>query len=180
MSVTAVLPVPQCFAERREAVFAPVDGQSPLVRIVASLSSVGDVVVGVSAPLVEPVSHVLAAQGFSSVRVMTADAPGGRAQCIAAGLRGLAHGPHGPVLLHDMAWPLIASSLVDRVVAALRGGAVAVLPTCPVTDSIKAVDTRGAVTATVDRAPLRTVQYPRGFDAAALAQLMSGASDGFD
>ncbi|PRC53609.1 4-diphosphocytidyl-2C-methyl-D-erythritol kinase, partial [Mycobacterium sp. ITM-2017-0098] len=38
----------------------------------------------------------------------------------------------------------------------------------------------GAVTATVDRAPLRTVQYPRGFDAAVLARLISGAPEAFD
>ncbi|PRC47091.1 4-diphosphocytidyl-2C-methyl-D-erythritol kinase, partial [Mycobacterium sp. ITM-2017-0098] len=180
MSVTAILPVPQCFISRRDAVFAPVAGQSPLVRIVRTLQSAGDVVVCAAEPLIDDMRTVLAAQNLSSVRVETAAAPGGRAQCIAAGLQALADRPKGPVLLHDIAWPLVAPALLVRVVAALRDGAGAVLPTCPVTDSIKAVDTGGAVTATVDRAPLRTVQYPRGFDAAVLARLISGAPEAFD
>jgi 2-C-methyl-D-erythritol 4-phosphate cytidylyltransferase len=180
VSVTAILPVPECFAERRDAVFAPVAGQSPLVRIVRTLTTVGDVVVGAAGSLAEQVDSLLAAQDFSSVRVVAAEAPGGRAQCIDAGLRELADRPRHKVLLHDLAWPLIAPALVEQVVATLRGGAVAVFPICAVTDSIKAVDAGGAVTATVDRTPLRTVQYPRGFDADVLEQLMSGAPAPFD
>jgi 2-C-methyl-D-erythritol 4-phosphate cytidylyltransferase len=104
-----------------------------------------------------------------------------RAQCIAVGLRPCADGPHERVLLHDIAWPLVDPATVERVLTALRGGAAVALPFCPVTDSIKAIDARGSVTATVDRAPLRTVQYPRGFDAAMLTHLISGsAADAFD
>jgi 2-C-methyl-D-erythritol 4-phosphate cytidylyltransferase len=181
VDVTAILPVPETFVQRRDAVLAPVGGQSPLARIVAMLTSVADVVVCAAEPFVDELRNVLAAQDIPSVRVVAADAPGMRSQCIAVGLRACADGPHGRVLLHDIAWPLVDPATLERVVTALRDGATAALPFCPVTDSIKAVDARGAVTATVDRAPLRTVQYPRGFDAAVLAHLISGsAPDAFD
>ena len=48
-----------------------------------------------------------------------------------------------------------------------------VAPTLPVTDTVKTVDEQGAVLSTVDRSTLRTVQYPRGFTAAALWRLVS-------
>jgi 2-C-methyl-D-erythritol 4-phosphate cytidylyltransferase len=181
VDVTALLPVPEFFAPRRDAVLVPVAGQSPLLRIVATLVSVGDVVVCAAEPLVDELRNVLAGQDLPSVRVVGAEAPGSRAQCISAGLRACADESRPHVLLHDIRWPLVDPATLERVVAALRDGATAALPFCPVTDSIKAVDANGAVTATVDRAPLRTVQYPRGFDAAVLAHLIScGAQDTFD
>ena len=64
-----------------------------------------------------------------------------------------------------------------RVVAALGAGARVVVPTRAVTDSVKAVDEHGVVTATLDRSLLRSAQYPRGFDTATLAELV-GAADG--
>jgi len=55
------------------------------------------------------------------------------------------------------------------------------MPVLAVTDSVKAVDARGAVTGTLDRSTLRTVQYPRGFAADQLSQLLAGrTSDEFD
>jgi 2-C-methyl-D-erythritol 4-phosphate cytidylyltransferase len=47
------------------------------------------------------------------------------------------------------------------------------MPARPVTDSIKAVEADGIVTATLDRSSLRTVQYPRGFAAEVLALLVN-------
>jgi 2-C-methyl-D-erythritol 4-phosphate cytidylyltransferase len=176
VDVTAILPVPGSFVQRRDAVLEPVAGQSPLVRIVRTLACVGDVLVCAAEPLVGEIRDVLAAEDLPSVRLVSAEQPGDRVQCIAAGLRACAEVPRARVLLHDIAWPLVEPAMLERVVAALSDGAVAVLPLCPVTDSIKAVDPRGAVTATVNRAPLRTVQYPRGFDAAVLARLISGSA----
>ena len=66
------------------------------------------------------------------------------------------------------------------MLSAGHGGADAVLPIRPVTDSVKAVDARGAVTATLDRSPLRTVQFPRGFDAAVLERLLADGAADFD
>jgi 2-C-methyl-D-erythritol 4-phosphate cytidylyltransferase len=175
VTVPALLPLPGSFAQRRDAVFMPVAGASPLVRIVGGLADAGEVVVAAAAPLAGDVRDALAGQRFPDVRVVVADSPGTRAQCIAAGLAEL---PAGPVLLHDVAWPLFAETTVDAVVAAVRDGAAVVWPTRPVTDSVKAVDDRGAVTATLDRSALRTVQYPRGFDSAVLNRLLDGDADG--
>jgi 2-C-methyl-D-erythritol 4-phosphate cytidylyltransferase len=169
--VTAILPVPTTLVSRREAVFSPVAGQSPLTRIVRSLAPVADVIVAAAAPLVDEVKTSLAQQGLSGTQVCVADDPGTRTNCIAAALR--VPGVADQVLLHDIAWPLVSPVTMARVMGALGDGAAAVLPVCPVTDSIKAVDSNGAVTATVERTPLRTVQYPRGFAAAVLTRLVT-------
>ncbi|ABM14907.1 MULTISPECIES: IspD/TarI family cytidylyltransferase [Mycolicibacterium] len=179
MTVTAILPVPESYVQRREAVFAPVAGESPLVRIVRALAAVGDVVVAAAQSLADEVRETLAAQALPAVRTVGARSPGARADCIAAGLAALGDGD-GPVLLHDLTWPLIADATLDAVLSAVHGGADAVLPIRPVTDSVKAVDARGAVTATLDRSPLRTVQFPRGFDAAVLERLLADGAADFD
>jgi 2-C-methyl-D-erythritol 4-phosphate cytidylyltransferase len=55
------------------------------------------------------------------------------------------------------------------------------MPALPLTDSVKAVDAVGSVTATLDRSTLQTVQYPRGFTTELLSQLLAhSASDDFD
>ncbi|MCZ2825319.1 MULTISPECIES: 2-C-methyl-D-erythritol 4-phosphate cytidylyltransferase [unclassified Modestobacter] len=72
------------------------------------------------------------------------------------------------VLVHDAARPLTPSDVVARVLAALAGGARAVVPVLPVVDTTVVVDADGVVTADVPRAPLRRVQTPQGFDRATL------------
>ncbi|MBB2991797.1 2-C-methyl-D-erythritol 4-phosphate cytidylyltransferase [Mycolicibacterium iranicum] len=175
MTVTAILPVPAEFLQRREAVFTSVAGRSTLARIVEALQTRGDVVVAAADPLARDVGEDLRAHGFAEVPVVIADAPGGRAHCLVAGLRAVA--PTETVLVHDLAWPLIAPGVLGRVVAALQDGAEVALPVCPVTDSIKVVDDAGRVTATVDRSPLRTVQFPRGFTAAAMSRVLAAAAE---
>ncbi len=72
------------------------------------------------------------------------------------------------VLVHDVARPFVPVAVVDRVLAALAEGVDAVIPTRPVTDTIKQVDEDGAVVATLDRSELRVVQTPQGFRRAVL------------
>lgn len=67
------------------------------------------------------------------------------------------------VLVHDAARALVPVEVVARVVAALAGGAPAVVPVLPVADTVKRVDGDGRVCATVPRADLRAVQTPQGF-----------------
>lgn len=71
------------------------------------------------------------------------------------------------VLVHDAARALTPPAVFLRVAAAVEAGATAVIPVLPVVDTVKAV-ADGVVTATPDRAALRAVQTPQGFDAAAL------------
>lgn len=83
------------------------------------------------------------------------------------------------VLVHDAARPLVPAEVVDRVAAAVRAGAPAVIPTLGVVDTIKEVDADGVVQATLDRSRLRAVQTPQGF-ARDVLQTAHAASDGGD
>lgn len=85
------------------------------------------------------------------------------------------------VLVHDAARCLVPAQVVEAVVAALRAGAVAVVPVLPVPDTVKEVDASGAVVRTVPRADLRAVQTPQGFARSVLERAHrdgpSGATD---
>ncbi|MCB5908302.1 2-C-methyl-D-erythritol 4-phosphate cytidylyltransferase [Streptomyces pinistramenti] len=73
------------------------------------------------------------------------------------------------VLVHDAARPLVPVDTVDAVIAAVRAGAPAVVPALPLADTVKQVEPRSPgepepVTGTPERALLRAVQTPQGFD----------------
>lgn len=78
-----------------------------------------------------------------------------------------------PVLVHDAARPAASVELMVRVVAAVRAG-TGVVPLVPVTDSLKTVDTSGAVTGTVDRDAVQAAQTPQG---ATLTQLRAAMEE---
>lgn len=81
------------------------------------------------------------------------------------------------VLVHDAARCLTPVEVVERVVAALRSGAPAVVPVLPVADTVKQVaDDR--VVRTVDRAALVSVQTPQGFLRALLEQAHADGAAG--
>ncbi|MDP9102080.1 MAG: 2-C-methyl-D-erythritol 4-phosphate cytidylyltransferase [Actinomycetota bacterium] len=66
------------------------------------------------------------------------------------------------VLVHDAARCLTPPDVVERVVAALRAGAEAVVPVVPLADTVKRV-ADGRVAETLDRSALRAAQTPQGF-----------------
>ncbi len=82
------------------------------------------------------------------------------------------------VLVHDAARALTPPSLISRVVAEVRSGRRAVVPALPVADTIKAVDSDGAVTGTPDRSHLRAIQTPQGFRADVLIRAYEAAAEG--
>ena len=174
--LAAIVPLPATFADN--AAFAPLAGEPPLARVAGTM--LGAAVVAVAEPHIDAVRESLAAHGLSDVGVAVAEDPGSRAQCLAAGLQFLKDAPRH-VLIHDLRRPLAPASLRDRVISALQAGSPVVMPVLAVTDSVKAVDARGFLTGTLDRSTLRTVQYPRGFAADQLSQLLAGrTSDEFD
>jgi 2-C-methyl-D-erythritol 4-phosphate cytidylyltransferase len=67
------------------------------------------------------------------------------------------------ILVHDAARPAASPALFRAVIEAVRGGAEAVVPGVPVTDTLRR---RGG--GTVDRDELVAVQTPQGFAAGAL------------
>jgi 2-C-methyl-D-erythritol 4-phosphate cytidylyltransferase len=88
-----------------------------------------------------------------------------RQESVRQGLEALAIGPEPPevVLIHDAVRPLVPAGTVERVVEAVRAGAVAVTPVLPMVDSLRRVAGDGS-NAIVDRGPLRRIQTPQGFD----------------
>lgn len=81
------------------------------------------------------------------------------------------------VLVHDAARPLTPVAQIQRVVAALRDGLRAVIPVLPVIDTIKAVDANGVVLGTPERAGLRAVQTPQGFETELLRRAYDRAAN---
>jgi 2-C-methyl-D-erythritol 4-phosphate cytidylyltransferase len=176
--LAAILPLPETFADNADAVFAPLAGEAPLVRVARTM--LGAAVIAAAEPLIDAVRETLAAHGLSAVGVAVAEGPGSRAQCLAAGLQYLKDQPRH-VLIHDVRRPLAPASLGDRVIGVLQGGSPVVVPVLAVTDSVKAVDASGSVTGSLDRSTLQAVQYPRGFAADHLARLLAGCTtDEFD
>ncbi|WP_407320760.1 2-C-methyl-D-erythritol 4-phosphate cytidylyltransferase [Isoptericola halotolerans] len=126
-------------------------------------------------------AEMRAAVGPLDVDVRVVDGGATRQASVAAGLA-LAGPDVDVVLVHDAARPFAPPALVERVVAAVRGGHRAVVPGLPVTDTIKRVlpaspggdatpDGRPAgepvverVVDTPDRGVLRAVQTPQGFE----------------
>jgi 2-C-methyl-D-erythritol 4-phosphate cytidylyltransferase len=105
------------------------------------------------------------------VPVTVVEGAASRQASVAAGLAALP--PEvDVVLVHDAARALASPDLVRAVERAVRSGHRAVVPGLPVADTIKqvgpVVDGAAPVVATVDRAGMRAVQTPQGFDRALL------------
>lgn len=107
--------------------------------------------------VVAPASEVPALQAALAVTVV----PGGatRDESVRAGLAAV---DASHVLVHDAARPFTPPEVYERVIAALRDGATAVVPGLPVADTIKRVHD-GVVQQTLDRSELVAVQTPQGF-----------------
>ncbi|MCI6206091.1 MAG: 2-C-methyl-D-erythritol 4-phosphate cytidylyltransferase [Corynebacterium glucuronolyticum] len=89
-----------------------------------------------------------------------------RFDSVAQGLKAIPDAD-GVVLIHDAARALTPPGLFARVTRSVLEGNEAVIPTVPVTDTIKVVENH-AVIDTPDRSTLRAVQTPQGFNLAAL------------
>jgi 2-C-methyl-D-erythritol 4-phosphate cytidylyltransferase/2-C-methyl-D-erythritol 2,4-cyclodiphosphate synthase len=78
-----------------------------------------------------------------------------------------------PVLVHDAARPAATVELMVRVVAGIRAG-TGVVPLVPLADSLKTVDSGGAVSGMVDRDTVHAAQTPQG---ATLRQLRAAMEE---
>ena len=149
------------------------------VRALASARAVDLVVVAAPEDGVDDVTALLAEHGLLD------SAPGRAGALVVAGgdtrQESVARALHSlpddvdVVLVHDAARPLVPVSLVDAVAATVRGGADAVVPGLPVSDTIKSVDAADVVSATLDRGALRAVQTPQGFRRATLTEAHAAA-----
>lgn len=102
----------------------------------------------------------------NSVENLTVSPPvfGGatRQESVKQGLTVLADKAPEFVLIHDAARPFVSNALIQRVVKAVQDHNSGVIPTLPVTDTIKTVADQ-QVTTTLDRDTLRAVQTPQAF-----------------
>lgn len=104
-----------------------------------------------------------------------------RVASVAAALAAVTGDPD-VILVHDAARAFAPAGLVRSVIAAVRGGADAVVPVLPVTDTIRRVRPDGSSAGTVDRETLRIVQTPQGFapDVLRRAHALAAATGALD
>jgi 2-C-methyl-D-erythritol 4-phosphate cytidylyltransferase/2-C-methyl-D-erythritol 2,4-cyclodiphosphate synthase len=117
--------------------------------------------------LVLPVIHPDDAARFAAATeglALAEPVPGAatRQGSVRAGLEALSERSPAIVLVHDAARPFTSAALVSRAIAA-AGAHGAAVPALPLTDTVKLVNDHSQVTATLNRAALRTVQTPQAF-----------------
>ena len=131
--------------------------------------------------VVAPRSHLVVAQaiarraaGAASGAISVVVGAEHRQASVAAGLAALGDDVD-IVLVHDAARALTPGEAFDRVVRAVRASNNGVVPSLPVSDTIKRVD-GPIVLDTVDRSELVHVQTPQGFPRALLAAAYASAT----
>ncbi|GGM39578.1 2-C-methyl-D-erythritol 4-phosphate cytidylyltransferase [Dactylosporangium sucinum] len=146
------------------------------VRRVAAAPSVGCIVVAAPPDAVSDVEALLAPITSGPAGVVVVAGGATRQASVALALAAVP-ASFDIVLVHDAARALTPPGLVEDVASAVRGGHGAVIPVLPVVDTIKRVDSSGAVLGTVDRSSLRAVQTPQGFRRDVLAKAHEAAVD---
>jgi len=102
-----------------------------------------------------------------------------RSDSVRAGIAALS-GKSKYVLVHDAARALATTELAQRVLTSLEKGEVAVIPGLELIDTVKSIDASGHVIATPERASLRRVQTPQGFELAILKKAHESAAEATD
>ncbi|MDU0478946.1 2-C-methyl-D-erythritol 4-phosphate cytidylyltransferase [Staphylococcus chromogenes] len=156
-------PVPKAFVSLR--------GRTLLERSVQSMITsavVDEIIVLVSPDMESYARELLSKRGLfeSEVPLCLVHGGGERADSIWAGLQAIPDAD-GVVLIHDAARALTPPGMIARVAQTVLTGELGAVPVLPVTDTIKRID-GDVVAETPDRAALRAVQTPQGFDLAAL------------
>ena len=150
------------------------DGITLVERAFAALSKVVDeIVITAPAGYEEQFRHIVG----ESAKVIT----GGVLRSDSVNLALSALSPSVKyVLVHDAARALATEDLAARVLQELKSGAPAVIPALNVVDTIKEVDRDGYVRSTPDRAALRAVQTPQGFELSVLRRAHEASADATD
>jgi 2-C-methyl-D-erythritol 4-phosphate cytidylyltransferase / 2-C-methyl-D-erythritol 2,4-cyclodiphosphate synthase len=137
-------------------------GGSPMVRASLRVFTTHPQI-RVVLPVIHPddgARFAAAAEGLDLARPVAGAAT--RQGSVRAGLEALAKEAPEIVLVHDAARPFTSAALVSRAIQAASAHGAAI-PGMPVTDTVKLVDAQGTITATLDRAAMRTVQTPQAF-----------------
>lgn len=141
-----------------------------LERSVATAFEVSDgVVVVVADGRVDEVRQIVGAQAV--VEVVSGGST--RSESVRAGLA-LVPEAVEVVLVHDGARPLASLAVYERVVAAVRAGADAVVPAVAVSDTLR------SNSGSLDREGVMAVQTPQGFSAAVIRAAHAAGGDATD
>ena len=151
--------IPKAFVTLRERTLV----ERSVTAMITS-ASVDEVLVLVSPDMADYARTLLQKRGLldAEIPVRLVHGGGERADSVWAGLQAIPD-DNAVVLIHDAARALTPPGMIARVVKAVLSGADAVVPVVPVADTIKLVD-GVTVLDTPDRASLRAVQTPQGFD----------------
>ena len=141
---------------------------------VAAISPAVDQVV-----VTAPASHLSQFQSLLGDAVTVVVGGSTRSESIRAGLAAVSNNTQF-VLIHDAARALASTDLANRVLSALQNGEVAVIPGIAQVDTIKSIDEKGYVTSTPNRANLRNIQTPQGFELSALKKAHAANGEGTD
>jgi len=126
-----------------------------------------------------PASHLSQFQSLLGDAVTVVVGGSTRSESIRAGLAAVSNNTQF-VLIHDAARALASTDLANRVLSALQNGEVAVIPGIAQVDTIKSIDENGYVTSTPNRANLRNIQTPQGFELSALKKAHAANGEGTD
>lgn len=140
--------------------YLPLLGKPVLWHSIRAFSQMEECVEVVVA--VNPEWQAVAEECGEGIEQMTYVAGGTERQhSIANGLQGLRTAPD-IILVHDAARPCVSRWLVQQVAqtAAAYGAAI---PALPIPETVKRIDSNGAIVATIPRHELRTAQTPQGF-----------------
>ncbi len=152
--------------------FGDLAGQRVIDRTLAGALAIAEGVVVVLPPE-RPCDSLLPA----GCRVVTGAAT--RSGSVRAGLAAVPSAA-SIILVHDGARPLASEALYLRVIAAVRGGAEAVIPGTAVIDSLRCWKVEPGEGGAVDRDNLVAVQTPQGFLAQALRDAHTGKEEATD
>lgn len=167
--------------------FVPLGGEPMLAHAVRALAALpGRVAVAIAAPPADAARREIAQSTLTALagdlgreRLVSASVVDGGASRYASVQAALAQLPEecDVILVHDAARALTPGALHERVAGAVRATGHGIVPGLPVVDTIKRVDDAERALETVDRAPLRAMQTPQGFPAAALRRAYERGSD---
>lgn len=151
--------------------FVPLRGRTLLERSIQALinaETIDEIVVMISPDMEDYTRSLLSKAGLfdDTTPIRLVHGGGERADSVWAGLQSI-EDDDAVVLIHDAARALTPPGMIARVVRSVLAGQDAVIPVLPVADTIKQVD-EDTVVGTPDRAGLRAVQTPQGFDLAEL------------
>lgn len=99
-----------------------------------------------------------------------------RALSTRSGLRMCAEEEEAVVLIHDGSRCLVTPDLIGRVIEAARTSTDGVIPTVPVSDTIKIAE-NGCVGQTLDRSKLHATQTPQAFRLSLLKKIYAASED---